>query len=55
MVPQYESATNGKLPEQNGLKGLQMVQFECPRHPNPSVSFSSEVALFPFLSISALG
>ena len=31
MVPQYESATNGKFQKQNGLKGLQMVQFECPR------------------------
>ena len=51
MVPQYESAKNGKFPEQNGLKGMQMVQFECPRHSNPSVSFSFEVckmALFHY-------
>ena len=27
-----------KNSEQNGLKGLQVVQFECPRHWNPSVS-----------------
>ena len=35
MVPQYESAKNGKFPEQNGLKGMQMVQFECPGHSHP--------------------
>ena len=28
----------GKISEQNWLKGLQMVQFECPRQSNPSVS-----------------
>ena len=38
MAPQYESERAGKFPEQNWLKGLQMVQFECPRHSNPSVS-----------------
>ena len=35
------------FPEQNGLKGLQMIQFECPRHSNPSVSSNSGVAWFP--------
>ena len=29
---QYESEKVGKISEQNGLKGLQLVQFECPRH-----------------------
>ena len=28
----------GKITEQNWLKGLQIVQFECPRHPIPSAS-----------------
>ena len=37
---QYKSETNWKLLKQKGLKGLQMVQFECPRHWKPSVSFS---------------
>ena len=46
MAYQYESGKSEKLPEQNGLEGLQMVQFECPRHSNPSVSFSSGVG-FP--------
>ena len=35
---QYESEKVENLVGQNGLQGLQMVQFECPRHPNPSVS-----------------
>ena len=35
---QNESAKVGKISEQNGLKGLQVVHFECPRHSNPSVS-----------------
>ena len=41
-----------KFQKQKGLKGLQMVQFECPRHSNPTVSFSFEVcimALFHYL------
>ena len=29
---QYESEKFGKFQEQKGLKGMQMVQFECPRH-----------------------
>ena len=33
---------------QNWLNRLQMVQFECPRHPNPSVSSISEVGRIPF-------
>ena len=39
MGSQYESGKYGKILEQNGLKGLQMVQFEYPRHWNPSVSY----------------
>ena len=35
MVSQYEIAKNGKFPEQNGLKGMQMVQFECPQPLKP--------------------
>ena len=49
--PQYESEKFGKFSEQKGLKGMQMVQFECPGHSNPSVSFSFEVckmALFHY-------
>ena len=38
MAPQYEREKVKKISGQNGLKGLQMVQFECPRHSNPSVS-----------------
>ena len=43
-----------KISEQNGLKGLQVVQFECPRHWNPSVLSILEVArisLFPLLAL----
>ena len=29
---QYESEKVENILEQNGLNGLQMVQFECPRH-----------------------
>ena len=32
MAPQYEDEKDGKLLEQNGLNGLRMVKFECPRH-----------------------
>ena len=35
--PQYESEKVVKISEQSGLNGLQMVQFECPRHLIPSV------------------
>ena len=30
--PQYESENVGKFSEQKGFKGMQMAQFECPRH-----------------------
>ena len=43
MASQYEDETNGKLAEQNWLKEQQMVQFEGPRHSNPSVSFISGI------------
>ena len=42
-IPQYESATSGKVRVQNVLKGLQTVQFECPRHSVPSVSSISGI------------
>ena len=45
--PQYGSEQVGKISEQNGLKGLQMVQFECPRHSIPSVSSILEVGRIP--------
>ena len=45
----------GKLWEQKWLNRLQMVQFECPRHPNPSVCPFLKLEEFPFLSISPLG
>ena len=32
---------------QNGLNGLQMVQFECPKHWNPPVSSNSGVGWIP--------
>ena len=32
MVPQYKSVNFGKLSGPKRLNGLQMVQFECPRH-----------------------
>ena len=32
MAPQYEGEKDGNVSEQNELNGLQMVQFECPRH-----------------------
>ena len=43
LASQYESEKVEKLLGQNGLKGLQMVQFECPRHPKPNAPFFSEV------------
>ena len=39
LASQYESEKDGKFPEQKGLEGMQMVQYECPRHSKPSVSF----------------
>ena len=44
---QYESEKVEKISEQNGLKGLQMVQFECPRHGKPSVSSILGVGRIP--------
>ena len=34
-TPQYESKKGGKLMEQNQLKKLQMVPFECPEYKTP--------------------
>ena len=41
--PQYENEKGENILGQNGLKGLQMVQFKSPRHPTPSVSSNFEV------------
>ena len=32
LAPQYEMEKVENFPEQNWLKGLQLIQFECPRH-----------------------
>ena len=37
--PQYESEEVGNFSWQKWLKGLQMVQFECPRHWNSSILY----------------
>ena len=55
LASQYKDEADRKLPEQNGLKGLQMVQFEFPRQSDSSVSFNSVIGLFPFLTISPVG
>ena len=44
----------GKNSEQHWLKGLQMIQFECPRHWNSSVSSILGVGKFSQLPILAL-
>ena len=36
--PQYKDRGNGKIYEQNQLKWLQMVQFECPKYKMPLFS-----------------
>ena len=41
--PQYENEKVGKFPEQKGLKGMQMVQFECSRHLNNSHASISKI------------
>ena len=48
--PQYENEKFGKVSEQMGLKGMQMVQIECPRQCwSPSISSSFEVCkMAPF-------
>ena len=54
LAPQYESEKVWKCSEWIWLNGLQMVQFEPPRHWNPSVSSILEVArisLFPLLAL----
>ena len=47
MAPQYESVKVAKILEQKWPNGLQMVQFECPRHWKPSVSSNFEVGRIP--------
>ena len=48
MGSQYESEKVGKISEQNWLKELQMVQFECPRYWIPCVSLRLGEFHFPF-------
>ena len=43
LASHYESEKVENLLEQNGLNGLQMVQFEYPRHRKPLVSFNFEI------------
>ena len=48
MASQYEDEKDGNFPEQKGFNGMQMVQFECPRHWKPSVSCTFGVAWILF-------
>ena len=48
MALQYESEKDANILEQKWLNGLQMVQFECPRHRKPSLSSISLVVRTPF-------
>ena len=48
MASQYESEKVEIIWKEKWLNGLQMVQFECPRHWKPSVSFSFEVGRIHF-------
>ena len=54
MASQYESEKDGTFLESEWCKGLQMVQFEGPRHWKSPVSFYFEVGripLFPLLTL----
>ena len=53
MGPQYKDQEVGKFLEQNGLRGLEMVQFEHPLQRNPCVSSTLED--FPFPIFPSLG
>ena len=45
-----------KIEEQEGFNGMQMVQFECPRHSNPTLSFNFETCrMTPFLLLAVSG
>ena len=54
MGSQYESGKVGKISKQKGLNRVQMVQFECPKHPKPPVSFFSGVGRIPLFPLLAL-
>ena len=45
---QYEGEKVGNSSDPKWLNRLQMVQLECPRHLNPSVSSFSGVVRIPF-------
>ena len=47
MAPQYESGKVAKIWKQKWLNGMQMVQFDYPRHWKPSLSFSFGVGGIP--------
>ena len=53
--PQYKGEKVGKFERQEWLSRLQMVQFECPRHWNPSVLTILGVARSPLSHIGPLG
>ena len=55
MGSQYEGKKVGNSSDQKWLNRLQMVQLECPRHPNPSVSSFFGVVRIPFPIIGPLG
>ena len=46
--PQYEGEKYGKFSKSERCKGLQMVQFDSPRHLKSSVSSSFKVGWIPF-------
>ena len=51
-TPQYKDQDDGKIPEQNELNRLQIVQFVCPKYRNPGVSLFFES--IPFLISSPI-
>ena len=50
MASQYEGEKDANISGQNGLQGLHMVQFECPKQLKPSVLSNLEVGRFPSLN-----
>ena len=55
-TPKHESEKLENFQGQNWLKGLQMVQIECPRHPNTCVSLRlGEFHFLIFLGNKGIG
>ena len=52
MASHYKVETSGKLSEKNGLKGVQLVQFECPSTQRTLSHSFMELGDFPFPTIS---